>query len=89
MKKNFIKTAFAIVCVVVAGIGSYKAYSSANQSEANQLLAENVEALSQMEIYDYWCKISPNGTCVRPSGLSEKGIDNYRYPGWEGNYLNP
>lgn len=46
MKKNVIKMAFAAVCVVAAGMGGMKAYNTANQSEADLLLAENVEALS-------------------------------------------
>lgn len=46
MKKNVIKTAIAAVCVVAAGFGGVKAYNAANQSEADMLLAENVEALS-------------------------------------------
>lgn len=49
MKKNFIKTVVAAVCVVASGMGGMKAYNAANQSEADMLLAENVEALSQNE----------------------------------------
>lgn len=44
--KNFMKTAVAAVCVVAAGMGGFKAYNAANQSQADLLLAENVEALS-------------------------------------------
>lgn len=52
MKKNVIKTAIAAVCVVAAGMGGMKAYNAANQSEADMLLSENVEALSSSyEIY--------------------------------------
>jgi len=57
MKKNVIKTAFAAVCVVAAGVSGMKAYNVANQSQTNLLLAENVEALSdniedlEMEIF--------------------------------------
>lgn len=40
------KTAVAAVCVVAAGMGGLKAYNVANQSQADMLLAENVEALS-------------------------------------------
>ena len=47
MKNNVIKTAFAAVCVVAARMGGMKAYNVANQSEADMLLSENVEALSQ------------------------------------------
>lgn len=46
MKKNLVKTMVAAVCVVAAGMGGFKAYNAANQSEADMLLAENVEALS-------------------------------------------
>ena len=46
MKKNVIKTAIAAVCVVAAGMGGMKAYNTANQSQADMLLAENVDALS-------------------------------------------
>ena len=49
MNKKVMKTAFAAVCVVAAGISGMNAYNSANQSRAEQLLAANVEALS----YDY------------------------------------
>ena len=55
MKKNFIKTVVAAVCVVAAGMGGMKAYNAANQSEADMLFAENVEALSQNESSDVWC----------------------------------
>lgn len=44
------KTMVAAVCVVAAGMGGLNAYNAANQSEADMLLAENVEALSQGEI---------------------------------------
>lgn len=46
MKKNVIKTAVAAVCVVAAGLGGFKAYNVANQSQANLLLAENIDAFS-------------------------------------------
>ena len=71
MKKNVIKTVIAAVCVVAAGMGGLKAYNAANQSEADMLLSENVEALSRGEVTfgplcanliwpvcdwgDYWC----------------------------------
>lgn len=44
--KRKLKLALASVCVVAAGFGGMKAYNAANQSEADLLLAENVEALS-------------------------------------------
>lgn len=43
------KTMVAVVCVAAAGMGGFKAYNAANQSEADMLLAENVEALSSGE----------------------------------------
>lgn len=49
MKKNVMKTMVATVCVVATGMGCMKAYNAGNQSDANVLLAENVEALSQSE----------------------------------------
>ena len=45
MKFFNVKTAFA-VCVVAAGFGGMNVYNAANQSEADLLLVENVEALS-------------------------------------------
>lgn len=47
MKKNVMKTMVAAICVVAAGMGGFKAYSFANQAQADMLLAENVDALSQ------------------------------------------
>ena len=55
MKKNVIKTVIAAVCVVAAGMGGMKAYNAANQSEADMLLSENVEALSAGDDYCRWC----------------------------------
>lgn len=46
MKFFNVKTAIAAVCVVAASFGGMKAYNNVNQSEADLLLAENVEALS-------------------------------------------
>ena len=46
MKKKVIKTAFAAVCVVGAGMGALKAYNVADQSKVDMLLAQNVDALS-------------------------------------------
>ncbi len=51
MKKNVIKTAVAAVCVVAAGMGGLKAYNTANQPEADLLLAENVEALTSCDAF--------------------------------------
>jgi len=47
--KRKLKLALASVCVVAAGFGGMKAYNAANQSEADLLLAENVEALTASE----------------------------------------
>lgn len=51
MKKFNVRTAIAAVCVVAAGFGGVKAYNATNQSEADLLLAENVEALSSCDAY--------------------------------------
>lgn len=71
MKKNVIKTAFAAVCVVAAGVSGMKAYNVANQSQTNMLLAENVEALSDaiedLEselVMIYPCFSEENQSCV-------------------------
>ena len=61
MKKNVIKMAVAVVCVVAAGMGGMKAYNAANQSEADMLLSENVEALSAGD-----CRI----TCISMTGCT-------------------
>ena len=60
MKKNVIKMTVAAVCVVTVGVVGMKAYNVANQSEANNLLEENVEALSAGD-----CGRS-GGDCVGP-----------------------
>lgn len=49
------KTAVAAVCVVAAGMGGFKAYNTANQSQADMLLAENVEALMAMSMKIVFC----------------------------------
>jgi len=49
--KNIFKATFAVAAVAAIGMGSYKAYGSyvaTNMSEDDLLLAENVEAISQM-----------------------------------------
>ena len=67
MKKNVIKMAVAVVCVVAAGMGGMKTYNAANQSEADMLLSENVEALSAGDCritcisWSNWCE-TPWGT---------------------------
>ncbi len=51
MNKKVMKTAFAAVCVVAAGISGMKAYNIANESRTDLLLAANVEALSAGESF--------------------------------------
>ena len=54
----------AAVCVVAAGMGGMKAYNAGNQSEANMLLSENVQALSGGETVWYGvCIFSPGSIC--------------------------
>lgn len=56
MKKNVLKSAFAITCVVAASVSSFKAYDQhdKNVAAANMLLAENVEALSVGDSWASW-----------------------------------
>ena len=71
MKKNVMKTMAAAICVVAAGMGGVKAYSGTNQSDANMLLAENVEALSAGEgtvSVGYLCIQSSTYACYIGSG---------------------
>ena len=65
MKKNVIKMAVAAVCVVAAAMGGMKAYNAANQSEADMLLSENVEALSAGDAYNptFCCSFYPGSGC--------------------------
>lgn len=65
MKKNVIKMAVAAVCVVAAGMSGMKAYNAANQSEADMLLSENVEALSAGDGQDSYVDCVGSGTCFR------------------------
>lgn len=53
-KKKVIKTAIAAVCVVAAGLGGLKAYTSYTQVQeslafVNPLMAENIEALALVD----------------------------------------
>lgn len=51
MKKKFFKATFAVAAIASVGLGSYKAYGSytaANISDDDLLMAENIEAISQM-----------------------------------------
>lgn len=50
MKNLNVKTAIAAVCVVAAGFGGMKAYNYSTLSQADMLLAENVDALSDVEV---------------------------------------
>ena len=72
MKKNVFKTMVAAVCVVAAGMGGMKAYNAGNQSEANMLLSENVEALSEGDYYretcNAHCTYSPGKNCCFQNG---------------------
>lgn len=73
MKKNVIKMALAAVCVVAAGVSGMKAYDSANQSEADMLFAENVEALSAGDYGDVClahCNYSSGNRCCFDNGNS-------------------
>lgn len=74
MKKNVIKTAFAAVCVVAAGMGGMKAYNTANQSEADLLLAENVEALTRAETNTSWSCVGDNKKCKISCGMCGTSI---------------
>ena len=59
--KKVLNTAFAVVAIAAASFGGYKAHSAyvaANMSDEEQLMMENVEALSQCaaaeaDIYTY------------------------------------
>ena len=65
MKKNVIKTAVAAVCVVAAGMGAMKAYNTADNSESNMLLTENVEALSAGD-FSVHIDCYGDGSCYLP-----------------------
>lgn len=69
MKKNVMKTMVAAVCVVAAGMGGFKAYNATNQSEADMLLSENVEALSAGD--DGYSQNLPG---VRPDCHPRRGV---------------
>lgn len=56
--------AVAAVCVVAAGVSGMKAYNAANQSEADMLLSENVEAISAGDTNDPQCPFY-GGKCPR------------------------
>ncbi|MDO4958339.1 MAG: hypothetical protein Q4E68_03660 [Prevotellaceae bacterium] len=74
MKKNVMKTMLAAVCVVAAGMGSFKAYNAAAQSETDMLLAENVEALSETESGGKNTKTSKTPKTTTDSSKSQKNI---------------
>ena len=81
MTKNFMKTAVAAVCVVAAGMGGLKAYNTANQSKADMLLAENVEALSdkddverkRLKWLQYVCSNLADGDATTTCGTQSNG----------------
>lgn len=69
MKILNVKTAIAAVCVVATGFSGMKAYNSVFQSEADLLLAENVEALSCSEAQDNYdktrqCRFTSSDDCT-------------------------
>lgn len=66
MKKNVIKTTFAAVCVIGAGMGGLKAYNAANQSEADMLLSENIDALSAGDASNDYDYVYPKVKDARP-----------------------
>jgi len=71
----------ATVCVVAAGMGSMKAYNADNLSEADMLLAENVEALSARESIEiHICYPCPGSICI-------VGFNGTQYEIWR-NYIN-
>ena len=49
MKKNVIKSTFVVVLLAIAGIGGIKMYSIYVTNDRNDLLAQNIEALSNDE----------------------------------------
>ena len=65
-KKKVMKTAFAAICVVAAGISGMKAYNIANLSKSDMLLAANVEALSQ-DWYQYEKEYNEIHQCPFPA----------------------
>lgn len=82
MKKNVIKTAVAVICVVAAGMGGLRAYNVANQSQADMLLAENVEALSKYDrASDSWeqyvAKNLSESDGAAPYGTQSNGAPRY------------
>ena len=81
MKKNVFKTMVAAACVVAAVMGGMKAYNAKNFSEADLLLAENVEALSARESIEiHICYPSPGSICI-------VGFNGTQYEIWR-NYIN-
>ena len=81
MKKNSIKSIFAIACVAVASVSGIKAYNASNQSEVSMLLAENVEALSEGEpsIILGFCNRSEHERClIDHFGNKNVYLVNYR-----------
>lgn len=58
MNVKFLKATLAVVCMVAAGAGSWKAYNVLSTNETNLLLEQNIEALSRNESSGAKC---PNG----------------------------
>lgn len=95
MKKNVMKTMVAAVCVAAAGMGGFQAYNAADQSEADMLLAENVEALSNGDDFDWKsynevkqcpfsstddCTYEYNGQTETREGYTNQGDRGTNYP---------
>lgn len=60
MKKKLIKTTLSVVCISAAVFGSWKAYSTynVNANNAELLLLEDVEALSDIDISAWFANIT-------------------------------
>ncbi len=83
MKKNVIKIAFAAICVVAAGVSGMKAYNAANQSKADMLLTENVEALSAGDGAGWFDCPWRGGRCNYYNIYGPAGIDGItQSPNW-------
>lgn len=73
MNVKFLKTTLAVVCVVAAGAGSWKAYQTYEMSgtETNVLFIENIEALSGSAESSRKCSASRK--CYKSVYDQEKG----------------
>lgn len=105
MKKNVIKMAAAAICVVAAGMGGFNAYNVANQSTADLLLADNVEALSAGDSdepgdtssdFDFetaamirQCPFTSDISCSYNYNGQTKNVSSRTYIGQRGTYYEP